>query len=727
MTNYVNYLLHTTFDPSFYYRNESELATDLPQQSQIKHFAPQIERVMLVALPFLSLYRPFGKVISSSLGVYHSVSHLCGAISAGNEQAWKRCALRIGQMGLAILTIGATLFHLRVGLLLITSIDIAKSGFALCHCLYQRQYLQALEKGLELSTSGFYLGIMMTGALEIVLLSLLLQTATCLYQAQKEYKQGRYLEAVAKIAMGMIRVYQINQTREAIQKRNLLFAIQKYKNLAERIQRGKAVRSLLSHPLIHLQKEIQERRVVLSDGKDKEYDFGSHFHGYGNQLVKGENLILQDKIIDEQPVIELTFKVNHVFREKMQELINEMEGMDKKEISVALQLLGSHATGIRIDRESSLGKQEGYYRITFTGLGSVQIGDVLDPLVYPEQEEWMTSFSLPNLHDRVIVRLEATKTFFDLQELLSMLSLEEGIAISTPEDQEIHKLFFLYHQFAPREATPFERERNSWSLSSEQLKQVILEKSPEMKEVLETYLSKLEKYEILPGRMRYQIPGLSEAAYIEGARGLIATITGADSSQELCDRLASILKMGMLSNEMRNVHGIHTSGIGMCYDFLTGGADSVFTQMLTEKDCRGHMQLDDLAYHSTSNGNVSLLFSLENLDSGTYQCLKSHRGTRRVDGLFFDDYLNRPNILEFTKTLQASENFAWGNEIMFKERILPGAVLVESESQKEDLLNGLRMRGVVQLDPNNQETILHIPVEQFFRVGKTITEELIAV
>ncbi len=725
MTKYVNYLLHTTFDPSFYYRNDSNLITESPKQS-LK------ERIALVALPFLSLYRPFGATISVSLGTYHTISHLADAISAGSEQAWKKCALRTAQMGFAILTIGATFFHLRVGLLLITGADIARNGFAFCLCLYQKQYLQALEKGLELSASAFYLGIMMTGSLEIVLLALLLQAATCLYQAQKECRQGRYPEAVAKMTMGMIRCYQGYQTIEAIQRRNLFLTIQKYKNLAQRIQRGKAVRSLLSHPLIELQKEIQDKRVVLSDAENKEWDFGSHFHGYGKQLVKGENLILQDKVINEQSVMELTFKVNHVFREEIQTLIEELQGMDKKEMAEILQLLGSPISDIKINKESfPLTEEDGLkarcYRITFEGLGSVQIGDSLDNLESLLEDEKTTSLTLPNLHDRVIVRLEATKTLFDLHQLLSMLSLEEGIAVSTPEDQEIHKLRFLFHIFAPREATPFEWKRDFWSLSSEELKATLLEKSPEMKEVLETYLPKMEKYEILPGRMRYKIPGLSEAAYAKGARALVSSITGAYSSEELCDRLASILKMGMISQEMRAFYGINKNGLGgEGIDFLTGGADSIFTQMLTEKNCREQAPLNDF-YYTRRNG-ISLLFPLENLGSGTYQYLDDTYGVRRTDGLFFGNaYLDRLNILEFTDTLQSSSEVMSGNEIMFKERIFPGAVLVENESQKEDLLNGLRMRGVVQLDSNNQETILHIPVERFFRVGKTITEELIAV
>ncbi len=702
MTNYVNYLLHTTFDPSFYYRNDSNLITESPKQS-LK------ERIALVALPFLSLYRPFGATISVSLGTYHTISHLADAISAGSEQAWKKCALRTAQMGFAILTIGATFFHLRVGLLLITGADIARNGFALCLCLYQKQYLQALEKGLELSASAFYLAIMMTGSLEIVLLSLLLQAATCLYQAQKEYRQGgRYPEAVAKMAMGMIRCYQGYQTIEAIQRRNLFLTIQKYKNLAQRIQRGKAVRSLLSHPLIELQKEIQDKRVVLSDAENKEWDFGAHFHGYGKQLVKGENLILQDKMVNGKPVTELTFKVNHFQREKIQELINEIEGMGKKEVTEILQLLGSHATNITIDKEKSL--YFPFKKIGFKGLGSVQIGD---------SDEGYFS---PNLYNRVVVQIESDKTIFDLHELLSMLSLEDAFAISTPEDQEIHKLFFLYHQFAPREATPFERERSSWALSSEQLKQVIIEKSPEMKEVLEVYLPKMEKYEFLPGRMRYQTPGLSEEAYDKGARGVIATVTcwdDEDSNEELYDKVASILKMGMLSEETRISCGMKDEASALA----AGGADSIFTQVLTERNCREQMSLDDLYY--TWASDVNLLFPLKNLDTGTYQLPYPLGGLRRTDLEDWSYYLDRQNILEFIEDLQTSPKP--GHEVLFKERMFPEAILVKNERIRDEVLNALRDRDIVQLDAEGNERILNIAIDRFFRVGEIITEELIAV
>jgi hypothetical protein len=41
---------------------------------------------------------------------------------------------------------------------------------------------------------------------------------------------------------------------------------------------------------VDFEDKIESRRFTMVDANNKEYDFGSYFHGYGKGLVKGMNL-----------------------------------------------------------------------------------------------------------------------------------------------------------------------------------------------------------------------------------------------------------------------------------------------------------------------------------------------------------------------------------------------------------------------------------------------------
>ncbi len=709
MDNHINYYAHKVAAPPYYQRNyERDLP---PADKEDAGWLATGKRVALLAVPFLSLHKPFGLAISLTMGTARCFTHLFAATEAAGKNKYGEAAQQMTQLALAVMALAGSVFNFTFGLIITTGQECALSAYSSLQHLLKGDYEKAGEDLAQAVSSALYLAIMFTGSLEISCASIVVQALLSFYQGRKEWAEGKYPEAAAKVLMGLIRCKQAGNTYQMIARRNQLCAINKqFEQLLERAKNGKKVDHLIDSPLNDLEAKIDEKRVTLSDAKDKEYDFGSHFHGFGKETVKGANLSFRTAVIDGKNVTELDFKVNHVFRDRLGKLISELQSFKKDDLQVLLAASNSHASDLKItkvpfDIAKTL-KIGDAYKISFEGLGSVYVGGA-------------TTF--PNLYDRVIVRMDEGKNIYELHEMLSLLKLDDAVRVSSQEDIQRLKIGHLFRIFCPKEATPFERTQAFFDLPIEDLQKEIIKKAPVMKGHFNEYLSKMEAREILPGRVRYALPGLADKAHELGARALTASVTGAYTDAELFTRIASMIKMGMLSSEMRYTNGLAVSGLSTSTDFYTGGADSVYLQMLTEKSCKDHMPLSALNYHS----KVRMLISLEALETGTYQYPFDGFGTR--GGIFGDSYyLNRPGIQEFVRGLNGYMNP--GHEIMVKERIPPSmfqGLVVDDEKTRSNLLEHLRKCHIVQKENDNVERILGIEVDTFIRVGKYASEELV--
>lgn len=706
--NYVNYLKHTVSTPDTYHRRYDLDWEGVEEPSKIK-------RVALATLPFLALYRPMASVISLGMGSFRAISHFNLGLIYEQNRDWGRFCKEIGEMALAVFAISATILSFAVGLAIITAIDTGKGALYTAQACWNQEWNKAGEEALQTLASGFYLAFMATGALEVILVSTLIQAVVCLYQARGEIAEKRFLEAAAKIGMAGIRLGQANHYGELIQRRNQLFAMQKYQTLVAQAMKGRAVRHLVHHSLIDLDGKVDEKQVILSN-QEGEYDFGAHFHGFGKGLVKGANLAFRKT----EKGIECEFKINHAFRDELQENINELSKLSRKEMREVLKLTGSHAQDIRVEKPDTVHSFffsddiDIHYTVNVTGLGTVSIGGC---------------DQMPNLYDKVVIQMDGDKTLYDLHELMALTNLDTALCTSSQDDLDRLKIGHLFRTFFPREATPFERNRDFFSLSTDDLKATIIQKAPEMKELFETHLSKMTQAEILPGRVRYNIDGLAEKVHAAGGRALTAAVTGAyQNDTELYERVASMLNVGMISQELRDRYGIDSSGYGGSY--FMGGADAVYTQMITENLVKEDPTLSALQYQS----KVRMLISLKALETGTYQYYDDDFGTRRykLDDWWWknDLYANRPDILELTKELQSTPTSShrygkdWnydGHEVMLKERLDPSlfeGIVVDTQKTRDDLLSYLRTCNLIQTDQLGKETILGYNIDRFIHVGE---------
>lgn len=715
MSNTINYYSHKVATPTYYQRNFDR---DLPKETlEDPEWMATGKRAALIALPFLSLNSSFGMAISLTMGTTRCVTHLFAAIEAENKGDQKETAQQVVQLAMAVMALAGSVFHFTLGLFLTTGQECALSAYNALEYLQKGDIEKAGESLLQTTSSIFYLAIMFTGSLEITCASILAQAFLSFYQARQEIAQGRHAEAGAKIVMGLIRCNQAKNTFVMIQRRNQLLNFNKqFAQLFERAKNGKEIDHLYDNPLNDLQGKIKEKQVILTDDKGQKFDFGSHFHGFGQETVKGANLTLRTTTIGGKKATELDFKVNHVFRDRLGVLIKELQSFKKEDLQVLLTASNSHAKGIKITSVpfeiSKTLKMSTAFKIDFEGMGSVYVGGLT---------------SHPNLFDRVIVRMDAGKNIYELHEVLSFLKLDDAVRVSREEDIQRLKIGHLFRTFCPREATPFERSPTFFNLPVGELQKEIIKKAPAMEGIFTAYLPKMQAREILPGRVRYGITGLADEAYKLGARALTAAVTGAYTDSEIFHRIGSMLKMGMISSEMRYSNGLPVSGMSVYSDFNTGGADSVYTQMLTEKNCKDNMPFNHLYYQS----KVRLLISLDALETGTYQSYFDSFGTRKYEPASqysWHPYANRPGIQEFISNVDPHVN-PWhsGHEVMVKERIPPSlfkGLVVDSDVTRNNLLDYLRKCQIVQKE-NGLEKILGIDVNQFVRVGGTVTEEIL--
>lgn len=693
---------HSLYLPETYHRR---FDFDLdPLQEEIK-------QVALMALPLISLYRPAGFVLSLSMNGMRLFSHLKNGIEAGDQRDWIKSAVEAGKVVLTLLSLALLFTSFTPALFMTTGFDLFQSMAS----FYGKvtgpgQLAESIDEGLQMATSAIYLGFMATGMLELMVIFSLLQAITCFYQG---YQKQNWFEVGVKLVLGSIRLHQAYGYVGLIQKRNHYLSLKRIQSVFENMIRGRSARHLLRHPLSSLKSRIEANNVSLVNGQGEEVSFGSHFHGSGGALVKGENLAFRTKMVQGKEITEVDFKVNHAFRSRIDEAIKELKGIKSHEMRDLLALSGSHVTNIAIEEDVFFSDINIDYplfakKIHLEGLGSILVG---------------SSKEAPTLYDRVVVQLEAHQSLFELHEVLSFVSLDGALNLSTPEDIERLKMGHLFRTFFPRQATPFERTEEFFSLSLESLKTKMIEKAPEMEEVFETYYERMQEEHLVDGRIRYRITGLAEAARKEGAKALTAAILGAYKDEDLYDRVASMLKIGMLSKETRDINKINKNGLGGSgMDYLSGGADSVFTQLVTERHCHEKLNWYEFVYQS----KVRVLISLDALEMGSYQYYTDSFGNRLYQNShehwFSEKYAERDNILEFIQKQQNEAFFYEGNEVMIKERVAPSffsGLVVPDEQTKRNLVRYLESHDIVQ---NGQ--ILNRSVDQFIHVSTSITEDL---
>ncbi len=212
--------VNLTIREPFYYHREYE--HDIKRAEESHSALDQCKRVALVALPFLSLYKPAGKPLSIVLGATRtisSISQMMEAIGSRDPNAIGRSVLEVAITSTALTC--SILAH-PLGMFVTTTYDIVLDITQLIHAVQKEDYKKAAEIGMQLMNNTIYLGCFFAGSLEWSIASIGCQIFLGLYNSCDEFKKRHYLEGCAHMVMAGVRGRQMYGQIQTLQyKRNI--------------------------------------------------------------------------------------------------------------------------------------------------------------------------------------------------------------------------------------------------------------------------------------------------------------------------------------------------------------------------------------------------------------------------------------------------------------------------------------------------------------------------
>ncbi len=646
-------------------------------------------RIGRIALPFLCLHAPLARPLSMGMGALRLVSDIKG-----------KDAYAIALSATAL--VGSILHH-RTAIFLSTAGEIV-------------EILRVVKRGegkeehfLQIAQSLTYLATLCISGPEMLLVSLIAQAVLELYRTRSEWKAGLKPEALAHLAMVVIRGYQGYEIGSFLYAKHQVLSNPRYRHL-NKILSELDDDFLKGHPLENLEEFIEKHRVMIDDK-----DLGAHIGHMGQDAVKGMNLVLRKK----EDGVEVIFKLTHVFREKLEPFYVSLMQLEPSEVKEFLFYAGLDIGNVKFGKVLSSYKytKEEFqpfghdYRIEVEDLGDIRVGATL---------------SVMSLYDRVITHLKPGKNVRDLHHLLAVAGVGKALRPSTSDDIERMKIGHLLHIYHPQEALALERSENFFKMSLQDLRASITKQHADMATRLEE--QNPIPIEVLPGKIRYIIPGLAKEVYARGGRGLFVGVGSHEEEEESFKRIAAMLKGGALSTQLRQESAIPVNGLGPAFDEYVASSDSIFSRLITKSAFGTPIQSIQFA------GEAQLVFSLDVLETGTYQYDEDHAGSRLtpdhipqdslLDWMALGDlanlYSKRDDILTFTEKMQ--NDFSDDNEVMIKDRVPPSkitACIVQSEKSRDRLIEVLEKHDLIHAGK-----ILGKPVEEFIHVETWLSKEL---
>ncbi len=155
-------------------------------------------RILLAALPFIALHKPFGRAIAIGLDGVR-------AYASWNLYRNNGHSRELVQTILIASAFFGTLFMHPLGLCIGALYDM---GFDIASIVRGSGSLEVAFSFLSLLCHFAYLATMLFGSLEVVALSFLLQMAVVMALSAKEFQNDRWIEAIAHILMSCVRLSQ---------------------------------------------------------------------------------------------------------------------------------------------------------------------------------------------------------------------------------------------------------------------------------------------------------------------------------------------------------------------------------------------------------------------------------------------------------------------------------------------------------------------------------------
>lgn len=173
-------------------------------------FFQQIQKDVLIALPFFSLYKPFGSIISISLNSSRSFSCLSQVKEAFNQKDIKAISIGLLKSTFAVSALAASIFASIYGMLITSSHDVLLNVYEIFQHSYKLEFDKVISSGLELANNALYVTMLLNGTSAFVSLGIqvMLEVYKCGQCGQTASSKNPF-ELMAHIFMASIRAQQM--------------------------------------------------------------------------------------------------------------------------------------------------------------------------------------------------------------------------------------------------------------------------------------------------------------------------------------------------------------------------------------------------------------------------------------------------------------------------------------------------------------------------------------
>ena len=303
--------------------------------------------------------------------------------------------------------------------------------------------------------------------------------------------------------------------------------------------------------------------------------------------------------------------------------------------------------------------------------------------------------------------------------MLASVGLGACLTQGGPADLMRTEVLHLFRSFYPRSAFEIEKEKSSFEIPVSSLRRKIIEKEPGMEKIFKKYFfdhpELIQEEEVFPGSSTFNIQDFGDLVRESGGIGLIAGITSR-TFEETAEALCQICENGAWSTKERFQRGIIVEGASPQADFTSGGADSVFTRMVTAT-----MIAEDATISTSPLFSVQVLYDLDAVGlCGTYGYGHDCYGIRSK---FFGhlEYSQRQSLPELAETLSRTSN-----EVMIRRRISPKyirRIVVQNPEERENIISVIRKRGLLE-KRGDVEYFHGRSVQEFITVADQFSEDL---
>ncbi|WP_042279407.1 hypothetical protein [Candidatus Protochlamydia sp. R18] len=549
-------------------------------------------------------------------------------------------------------------------------------------------------------------------------------------------KENVLPESFLEMGQSLVELYQKNPTQLELLTRahqcweKAAELYEKNKNYSQAFEiRAKIANEITiphTHPLYELESKVDDYVKNANIAPDD----GAKFDHLDSGILKRGMLSIRKRNLDGKEKLVANFHISHFAKEKLLSTIKAIRENKEEFIKNLPEHLKSQLTIRDVDN--------GYFKkISDVYSSDISQGMRLGKAIEIEFKDIgvirvAADNEFHSMRDRIVI--EVNKNTSSGLEQMSAISTVMGLGpifgVESFEEEERKKIMLLFRTFYPQEAYPLENLQDTYEISIESLKQMIIDRQPDMKEVFKDYLSgegKMKKVEIAPNASVWSVPNLADLLRHEGAIGLMAGFTGDP------EVLVSVLTQGSLCSQERFEKGHNFDGTSAGQDHRHGGAGFVFSRLINQKmvntlreeliESTGSYEErpSSLVQRYPHYGEYQLLYDLSVINTGAYAYNQDRYGSKSIE-----HYGKRNNLIEFTKSLD--EN-SIKNEVMIRDRLPPDKlhkILFSSESKKQMLIDDLKEKNLI-IEEKGKHYIKGYKsksIEELFVVGKYFTSDM---